>query len=332
MSQKSTVEAPANIALIKYWGARDLGRAIPSNPSLSMTLRTCATRTTVEPIEGATDEVWLISPEGGERDPGEEFTRKVQAQLDHVRHWAGSEQGFRVGTRNSFPSAAGMASSASGFAALTLAAAAALGRRDASREELSALARQSGSGSASRSVFGGFVEWPADAAGERAAQIAAADHWDLRDLIAVVEEGPKEVSSREGHRRAATSPYYPRRLELLPGRLAAVRAALAARDLDTLGPLVEEEAIDLHLIAMSSRPPIFYWSPATLAVHETVRALRRDGTAAWFTMDAGANVHVLCEPAAEDEVARRLAAAPGVHAVLRDGVGPGPVFDLPHLF
>src|SRR6185295_13265009 len=137
--------------------------------------------------------------------------------------------------------------------------------------ELSRLARSSGSGSAARSVVGGYVQWPdghADEgeAGSYAVQIADADHWDLRDVIAVVEIGPKTVSSLDGHRRALTSPYYEIRQQLIPGRLEEVRRAIRERDLARLGPVLEEEAVDLHLIAMSSKPPIFYWSPGALAV------------------------------------------------------------------
>jgi diphosphomevalonate decarboxylase len=330
---KVTVDVPANIAFIKYWGAIDLDRALPCNRSLSMTLDTCTTRCTVEPLAGGPDEVWLSESAGGFRAPTAEFVQKVRNQLEQVRQWAGSEQTFRVATRNGFPSAAGLASSASGFAALTLAAAAALGR-EASPAELSSLARRSGSGSAARSVLGGYVEWPAGEgeAAAHAVQVAPADHWDLRDVIAVVEIGPKVVSSREGHRRAPTSPYFEKRLELLPARLATARRAIADRDLATLGPLLEEEAIDLHLIAMSSRPPIFYWSPGTVDVLKTLRELRQEGLAAWATLDAGANVHVICEPDAEDDVAERLENLPTVGFVLRDGVGEGPEYDAPHLF
>jgi diphosphomevalonate decarboxylase len=332
---KVTVDAPANIAFIKYWGATDLDRALPRNRSLSMTLDTCTTRCTLEPLGGGPDEVWLSETDGGFRTPPPDFAQKVRDQLERVRQWAGSEQTFRVATRNGFPSAAGLASSASGFAALTLAAAAALGRRDASPAELSSLARRSGSGSAARSVLGGYVEWPAgegeDAA--HAVQVASADHWDLRDVIAVVEIGPKVVSSREGHRRAPTSPYYEKRLELLPARLAAARKAIAERDLSALGPILEQEAVDLHLIAMSSDPPIFYWSPGTVEVLKTLRELRQEGLAAYATLDAGANVHVICEPDAEDDVADRLEDLATVGFVLRDGVGEGPDLDAaPHLF
>jgi diphosphomevalonate decarboxylase len=237
---------------------------------------------------------------------------------------------MRVTTGNSFPAAAGLASSASGFAALTVAGAAALGL-DLDAGGLSSLARASGSGSAARSVLGGYVEWPEPAGGDpddpRAAQLAPAGHWDLRDVIAVVAAEAKEVSSLAGHRRAATSPYFARRLELVPDRLARVRRALAGRDLELLGATIEEEAIDLHLVAMSSRPAIHYWSPGTVAVLAAVRELRGTGVAAWSTMDAGPNVHVICGPEAEEAVAGRLAGIAAVREVLRDGVGDGPVVE-----
>jgi diphosphomevalonate decarboxylase len=333
---KATVSAPANIAFVKYWGARDLASATPMNSSISMTLEHCVSLCTVETLDhGGEDEVWRAEPDGGFGTPDPEFARRVRAQLDRVRQWAGRKEPVRVATRNSFPTAGGLASSASGFAALTLAAAAAFGKK-APQKEMSILARRSGSGSACRSVFGGFVEWTAPQTDgtddSHARQIADAEHWDLRNVIAVVEIGPKAVPSIEGHRRAATSPYYTKRLELLPDRLDQVRKAIRARDLAALGPVLEAEAIDLHLIAMSSHPPIFYWSPGTLAVLRAVRELRQEGLAAWATMDAGANVHVICDADSEDDVAERLEDLPAVGFVIRDGVGPGPDQEAEHLF
>ena len=331
---KTTISAPANIAFIKYWGARDLDRALPLNSSISMTLDRCVTQCTIELIRGDQDEIWLAEPHGGFSTPEPEFQRRVKQQLDRMRRWAGSKDRFRVATRNTFPSAAGLASSASGFAALTLAAAGALGKGGAPVAELSTLARESGSGSAGRSVLGGYVEWPVGEGdrGREAVQLADAEHWDLRDVIAVVEIGPKAVPSLEGHRRAATSPYLARRLELLPERLAKVRRAIAERDLDLLGPVIEEEAVDLHLIAMSSRPPIFYWAPGTVAVLRAVRELRQEGLSAWATMDAGANVHVICDAESEEDVAERLESLAVVGFVIQDSVGTGPEADDEHLF
>jgi diphosphomevalonate decarboxylase len=336
---KATVSAPANIAFIKYWGARDLGRALPLNSSISMTLDSCVTLCTVETLDReGQDEVWLAEPHGGFGSLNPEFDRRVREHLDRLRLWAGRKEALRVATRNTFPTAGGLASSASGFAALTLATAGAFEKK-ASNAELSLLARRSGSGSASRSVFGGYVEWAApkgEAKGDDDASHAKplfdADHWELRDVIAVVEIGPKTVSSLEGHRRALTSPYYAKRQELLPERLDKVRRAIRKRDLAALGPVLEEEAVDLHLIAMSSHPPVFYWSPGTIAVLRAVRELRQEGLAAWATMDAGANVHVICDPDAEDEVADRLEDLPAVGFVIRDGVGDGPDRETEHLF
>ena len=331
---KVTVSAPANIAFIKYWGARDLDQALPMNTSISMTLEECVSKCTVETLDSGRDEIWIKEPEGfGSPDP--EFGRRVTQHLDRLRKWAGRDERFRVATRNSFPTAAGLASSASGFAALTLAVAEVLGKGDTPPEELSRLARSSGSGSAARSVFGGYVEWSdgqKSEADSHGSQLADAAHWDLRDVIAVVEIGPKVVSSREGHQRAHTSPYYTKRLELIPERLERVRRAIEHADLEMLGPVLEEEAIDLHLIAMSSRPPIFYWSPGTVAVLRAVRELRQEGLAAWATMDAGANIHVLCDPDSEDQVAERLEDLPAVGFVIRDGVGDGPEVETQHLF
>ncbi len=335
---KATVKAPPNIAFIKYWGARDLERAIPLNPSISMTLACSYSRCTVEwlpdgdPAPSAHEIQWRGQTGGLEAAPPA-FGERILAHLERLKRWAGVAGRFRVATENSFPAAAGLASSASGFAALTLAAVQALGR-EVPPDELSTLARLSGSGSAARSVFGGYVLWPAGAGEDAcfARQLAPAEHWDLADVILLVQSGPKAVSSLDGHRLAQTSPYFARRQELLPERLAQVQRAIAARDLSSLGPVLEAEAIDLHLIAMTSSPPVFYWLPGTLEVLAAIRALRADGIAAYATMDAGANVHTLCQLADAPEVARRLSELPGTQGVICDHVGPGPQRESEHLF
>ncbi len=322
---KVTVEAPANIAFIKYWGARDLESALPANASVSMTLDHCRARTTVEHLpDGVGDEV-LLADAGELVQAPEAFATGVRQHLDRLRRQLGAAGSFRVATRNNFPTGAGIASSAAGFAALATAVAASLGRHpDAA--ELSLLARLSGSGSAARSVMGGYVRWPScDADPESpAVALAPADHWPLCDLVAVVDSVSKSVSSREGHRRAPTSPHFAMRQEHLAERLSMVERAIRDRDLAGLGPLVEQEAIDLHLIAMSSRPPIFYWRPGTLEVLEAVRRLREEGVGAWITMDAGPNVHVICEPADEEVVVAKLTGLSRVVSLLRDRVGVGP--------
>jgi diphosphomevalonate decarboxylase len=325
VSGRVTVSAPANIAFVKYWGARDLERALPHHPSISMTLEVCRSVTTVEATRDLmVDQVWLAGPDGRLETAEATFAARVRRHLDAIRARTGRRERFRVATRNTFPAAAGLASSASGFAALAAAVARALGL-GADARELSILARLSGAGSAARSVLGGYVEWPAEPGDEaRAARLAPAAYWDLRCAIALLETGEKEVSSLEGHRRAPTSPHFARRLELVPGRLDAVRRAIRDRDLPALGPVLEREAIELHAIAMTSEPPIFYWRPATLEVLAAVRELRRGGVEAYSTMDAGANVHVISDAADADAVAERLSSLGSVRQVLRDGVGSGP--------
>lgn len=339
MSSKATVRSPSNIAFIKYWGAKDLKRAIPANSSISMTLESCYSRCSVEHVDDGSSEheiYWRPSQdvtEFAEAPPS--FAARVRHHLDTLRRLTDCGGRFRVATENSFPAAAGLASSASGFSALTLAT---LGALDldypvAKRSELS---RLSGSGSASRSVLGGYVEWPEDGPGDGGAecyavQLATADDWPLANVIALVQTGPKTTSSLDGHRRARSSPYWRTRQRRLPARLAAVRRAIEARDFDLLGPVVEAEAIDLHCVAMTSHPPVFYWQPATLTVLEAVRQLRADGVAAWSTMDAGANVHVICQPADADTVADKLGAIESVERIIRDRVGSGPVREETHL-
>ncbi len=322
----ATAQAAANIAFIKYWGAKDLDRVIPSNRSISMTLSACTTRTTVETLaHGAADRILARDSAGRLAQAPESFSARILAHLDRVRALAGVAVGLRVATENRFPAAAGLASSASGFAALSLAATAALGI-ELEATALSDFSRRSGSGSAARSALGGYVEWPLgfDEGQGHATVIAPAEHWDLCDLIAIVDAGEKAVSSLEGHRRACSSPHFSARQVEVQRRIDVVRSSIARRDLATLGPVIEEEAIELHLIAMSSRPPIFYWRPSTLDVLEAIRALRGRGIGAWSTLDAGPNVHVICEPADALAVNEALAALPGVTEVIRDRVGTGP--------
>ncbi len=336
MANKHTVRSPSNIAFIKYWGAKDLARAIPFNPSLSMTLESCHSRTTVEWLdEEGEHEIRWRAGSGELTTAPPAFAKRVRRHLDTLQSWSRRGGRFRLATENSFPAAAGMASSASGFSALTLAVLGAL-ELEASPAEQSVLARRSGSGSAARSVIGGYVEWPGDEEVDGldcyAYQVAGAEHWDLRNVIAVVERGAKSTSSLDGHRRAETSPYWPTRQRQLPGRLRAVRQAITERDFERLGEVIEAEMVDLHCVAMSSVPPIFYWQPSTLAVLAAVRGMRRDGVAAYSTMDAGANVHVICTPESEAEVAARLGRLDVEHSLIHDRVGPGPVIEEEHLF
>lgn len=320
----ATAIAPANIAFIKYWGMRDSNLTLPYNGSISMNLDACTTTTSVQLAPELTaDEVTLQFYGQPPQTATGSARQRVVDHLNRLRALAGVATALRVTSANTFPADAGIASSAAGFAALTLAATAALGLQPDTRE-LSRLARLSGSGSAARSMPTGFVEWyNGDDESSYAASIAPPDHWQLADVVAVVDTKAKKVGSAENHRLAASSPHFATRLDELPARLDAVREAVQARDLERLGPLVEADAISMHVVCMTQQPPSFYWKPGTLAVMEAIRSWREMGLAAYYTMDAGANVHVLCEGRDRHEVQQRLEALPDVQFTLVNLAGPG---------
>ena len=317
----ATAIAHTNIALVKYWGKRDAALNLPARGSLSLTLDELRTRTTVGfDAALAADELVL----GGVAESGEAL-RRVSKFLDLVRARAGRSERARVVSENSFPTGSGLASSASAFAALALAATHAAGVTlpDA---ELSVLARR-GSGSAARSIHGGFV---AMAAGERAdgtdayaTPILEASAWDVRMVIGVFGGGkPKDVSSRNGmDHTAATSPLYAGWLATVDADLAEARAAIAARDLERLGTVAEASALAMHASAIAARPAVVYWRGATIEALHAIRGLRASGAAAWGTIDAGPHLKVLCAPGDAARVAETLAAVPGITSTITSRPG-----------
>ena len=309
---RATATAPANIALIKYWGQSDPSINLPNNDSVSFNLSNAFTETTVEFLPKLkTDQVQFngaVAPD--------KFTAKVTKQLDWVRSIAGTTARAQVNTTNNFPTGAGIASSASGMAALSVAGAKALGL-DLSTTELSILARK-GSGSACRSIPDGFVIWHkgTDDASSYAESLYPADYWDIHNTIVVVQQGEKKVSSLAGHQSALTSTLYPSRISAISKSVAETLSALKRRDFTALGETAEAEAINLHAIMMTSRPSVMYWSPETLLVIEHVKALREAGVECYFTIDAGANVHVLSQGSSVKKVAAKFSHAPFVKTVI----------------
>lgn len=328
---KATIRAGSNIAFIKYWGVDDATLNLPQSNSISMTLADAYTTTTVEWLDRrqlATDEITLDGVRLDERRAA-----RLVRHLDRIRRVASSDQQARVVSHNNFPMASGIASSASGFAALTVAACSALGL-DLNATQLSALARR-GSGSASRSLFGGFVEWERgdDDATSVAHQLYPADHWPLYDVVAVVSGAEKAVSSEQGHGLAASSPLNAGRIASLTTALNEVRTALAARDLARLGPVIEQDALAMHAVMMTSTPSLFYWQPGTLEIIQAVHRWRaQDGLPVYFTIDAGPNVHLLCEAATVATVKAYLATLSTVQQILVSRPGPAPLSLGNHLF
>lgn len=324
---KATAVAHPNIAFVKFWGKADEALNLPATPSLSMNLAALTTVTTVEYRPGWRKDAITIDhqPVSGAA------WKRVVAHLDRVRALAGINDRAQVVSVNNFPVGTGLASSASGFAALSLAATRAAGL-ELSEAALSRLARL-GSGSACRSVPGGFTLWEGDTDEiSWARQVAPPEHWDLQDVVAVVEHRPKAVSSSTGHKLAQTSPFYAARLAWVPQLLAAAMEGIQRRDLTRLGTAAEADALAMHGVMMTSRPPLFYWQPATVQVMQAVRAWREEGLPVYFTIDAGPNVHCLCLPGAAGEVETRLRNLPGVQSVLVSGPGGGVRLTDRHLF
>jgi diphosphomevalonate decarboxylase len=309
--------AHPNIAFIKYWGNRDHLLRLPANGSLSMNLGSLKTQTTVEFDRQLKTEQLRIN----DKDALPEQVKRVSAFLDIVRQMAGIEHFARVDSQNSFPSGSGIASSSSAFAALALAATRAVGL-DLSEQALSRLARR-GSGSASRSVPAGFVEWRAANTDEDSygSSIAPADHWALEDCIAIVSEEHKAIGSSQGHKLADSSPLQAARIASAEARLATCRQAILQRDFAALAQVTELDNHLMHAVMMTSQPPLLYWQPASIAVMHEVSEWRAAGMPACYTLDAGPNVHVICGAAFADKVAAQLGQIPGVVRVLRSGPG-----------
>jgi diphosphomevalonate decarboxylase len=313
----ATAQAHPNIAFIKYWGNREDALRLPMNGSISMNLDGLVTRTSVSFQPSlALDEFVLNS-----REMTGHALERVSSMLDLVRARAGFNLRAEVVSENNFPTGAGIASSAAAFAALSLAASKAAGL-DLPEAELSRLARH-GSGSACRSIPAGFVEWQAGAGDENsyAFSIATPDHWPLVDCIAVVSTSHKTTGSTEGHALAGTSPLQEARVADAPRRLKICRQAILQRDFESLAGIIEQDSDLMHAVMMTSRPALFYWEPATLAVMDAVRTWRKEGLPVAYTIDAGPNVHVLCLRERADEVYKKLSALQGVSRVLTAGAG-----------
>jgi len=293
MSEAAAVAHP-NIALVKYWGKRDRNLNLPAVPSLSLTLDGWETNTSID-----------IGHERFVLNKKEVVDPRVWRVLDLLDP---ERPDFDVTSKNNFPTAAGLASSSSGFAALAMAGGEIFGRRDPAA--VSVLARR-GSGSACRSIHGGFVEWRmgtrADGADSHAIPVASADHWNVAMVIAIVDPSPKAVGSTEGMERClATSPLWRAWVEPAENDVAEARAAVLAKDIERLGTIMEQSTFRMFATMHTAKPPLIYWKPGTITLLQAVLELRASGVGAWVTMDAGPQVKVLCERADVRAVERAL--------------------------
>lgn len=316
----TTVVAHPNIALVKYWGKRDRKLNLPAAGSLSLTLAPMHTRTTLS--WGHEEDLMFLD---GQR-ASQSVVARTSRWLDLIRTLKPGLYGAHIETSNDFPTAAGLASSSSGFAALALAATHAAGI-ELSASGLSVLARR-GSGSAARSLFGGFAVMNAgtdvDGRDAHASSFVPEDHWDLRVVVAVTTTGAKDVSSTDGmNRTEQTSPYFSAWVGTVEPAIESARAAIESKDFGRLAQIAEASALQMHASAIAAVPGVIYWNGTTLDVIHAVRSWRAEGLEAFFTVDAGPHVKVFTTPSAVDEVARRVAELPGVRDTIVAHPGPG---------
>ncbi|MAW43287.1 MAG: diphosphomevalonate decarboxylase [Gammaproteobacteria bacterium TMED243] len=305
----TTAHAHPNIALVKYWGKQEKPGNLPATPNLSISL---AGLTTVTHVSDAPSDTFILNSK-------ETSDPKLVRWLEALRGTFDVPP-LQIDSGNDFPTSAGLASSASGFAALITAinAHCDLGLN---QEMCSEWARV-GSASAARSIFGGFValvppQW-------QAIPMAKRDHWPLEVVVAVTSNEPKSVNSGEGMERSRlTSPYYNAWVRDATTDFAAASEAIERRDFLSLAAVAELNCLKMHSIMLTSQPTLSYWTPASIACMDRVRSLREEGHDVFFTVDAGPQIKAVCLPASADAVASALSETPGVLEVIRSSLGEG---------
>ena len=302
MSNQAYVRAHTNIALIKYWGKRDEIDFLPMNSSLSMTLDKLYTDTMVVFDDSFAQDSFYLN---GEKQ-GEKETKKISKFLDLFREEKKTAMRARVESINHVPTAAGLASSASAFAALAGAANLALGL-DLDPQRLSTFARR-GSGSATRSIYGGFVEWDMGTCSDDSFAVPVDDaSWDIGMVIVAVNQKAKEVSSRIGMKRTVeTSPFHSACTTPSKKDIQDITAAIAAKDFIRLGEITEANGMKMHGTMLGAEPPFSYWEPDSIVAIKTAQTLRKQGIPCYVTMDAGPNVKVLCRLSQAETIKQAL--------------------------
>ena len=310
---QTTVSAHPNIALVKYWGKQSNGRNIPVSPSVSVTLDTLTTTTTVEP---SFNDLVVI-------DGQDVRNEKILSWLEFVRDRYAIPP-ICIRSESNFPASSGLASSASGFAALAVCVNQACGLEleDQAAAELARI----GSASAARSMLGGFVSLRPAGESCLVEQVHRREHWDLRVVVAITDPSQKGVSSTEGMERSvATSSFHEAWRQTTDRDYQVCLEALENRDFAGLSRVAESNCCKMHGLMLSSDPPLIYWKPGTIAALDTLRKLQDAAIPTFFTIDAGPQVKAFCLPEAADTVEEHLQDTPGVTQTIRCGVGDGPV-------
>ncbi len=331
---KLTGVANANIALTKYWGKKNAKLKTPWNSSTSITLEGLKTTTTVEFDDKYEKDIFFLDDQ--EYSEGESEYDEVKEQLDLIREKAKISQKAKVVSKNDFPTAAGFASSASGLAALTFTAAKAAGL-DLSVEELSKISRM-GSGSASRSLIDGFAIWnrgeKEDGEDSFAEQIAPVEHWsEFRILGCVISKKAKKTKSRAGMAQSvATSPIFEQWYVNAEKDARKMVELVKEKKFDELGELAQNNCILMHACAMTTRPPVIYWTDGTMQAIHKVLELQDDGMKAYFTIDGGPQVKVICLKQDVPKLKKELLELDLVQEIIECKPGKGPRLIEEHLF
>jgi|SRR5579872_2325829 len=324
---KATAIAPSNIAFIKYWGVKDEILRLPKNGSISMNLSNLLTTTTVEFNKNFLNDYVIID---GNKEKKE--SEKVIKHLNRIKNLAGIKTKAKVVSENNFPTSTGLSSSASGFAALTVAGAKAAGL-NLSEKELSILARQ-GSGSACRSIPDGFVEWLDGDTNETsyAVSLYPPEYWNIVDVVALVSTNKKEVSSSEGHTLATTSAFFDTRLDLNKTKMKQIKKYIKERKFTAFGELLEAEALELHAIYITSHPSLIYMLPESLRLLHMVKKWRKEGIEVYYTVNTGQDVHLICEKKNAKLVASVASKVEGVQKTIVNNPSQGTRLVNKHLF
>jgi len=324
---KATAVAPSNIAFIKYWGRKDEVLRLPENGSISMNLSNLTTTTTVEFNKDYKEDEIIIN----NQKEAQEGNRAI-IHLDKIRSLARISLKAKVVTNNNFPTGTGLSSSASGFAALTVAGAKAAGL-NLSEKELSILARQ-GSGSACRSIPDGFVEWldGDTSATSYGVSLYPENYWDIVDVVAVVSKNKKEVSTTEGQKRANSSPFFAVRLSRMKNKINLIKKYIKEKDFIKFGELIEAEALELHSIMLTSNPSLIYLLPGSLRIMHMVKKWRQEGLRVYFTVNTGQDIHLICQKKEVDEVVKRVETIPDVKKTIINYSSKGARLIDSHLF
>ncbi len=330
---KSSAISHPNIALVKYWGKRDQNLILPYNSSISMTVDTLKTHTTVEFNKKYSEDIFILNREKVKKNT-KNYKKYIGRFLEKIREKTGEDLKVKIMSENNFPTAAGLASSASGFSALSAAINDALDL-DLAKKELSQLSRQ-GSGSSTRSIFGGFVKWykgeEPDGSDSYAEQILN-DWSDFRMICCITSRQEKKVKSRAGMAASvSTSPMYSGWLLSIQKDIQEIEKGLQRKDFSLVGEVSERNCLKMHSVMMTTKPSLIYWNDVTIRIIKSIMGWREEGLESYFTIDAGPQVKIICLKKDVDKIQKKCKKIEGVKDIIITKPGQGSRITNKHLF